>query len=145
MSGTDLEILLVEDELDDLDLTLREFKRIRFCNKVHFVQSGEEALDFIFARGDYEHRRGRDNLGLILLDLKLPRMHGLDVLRRIKEDNQAKHLAVVILTASQEERGVMQSYKLGAHSCIVKPFDFHKFIDAVAELHFCWRMTPEAL
>jgi two-component system response regulator len=139
-----LEILLVEDEPDDVALTLREFKRISFCNKVHVVRSGEEALDFIYAQGNYAHRKGEDSLKLVLLDLKLPLMHGLDVLRRIKSDDHSKQLSVVILTASQEERGVMQCYKLGAHSCIVKPFDFHKFIDAVAELHFCWVLTPQS-
>jgi two-component system response regulator len=143
MSENKLEILLVEDVPNDVALALREFKRISFCNKVNVVRSGEEALDFIFAQGDYAHRKGEHNLKIILLDLKLPAMHGLDVLRRIKADDETKHLAVVILTASQEERGVMQCYKLGAHSCIVKPFDFHKFIDAVAELHFCWTLTAK--
>jgi two-component system response regulator len=133
-----VEILLIEDNPDDVALTLGALKKGKVSNKVHVLKDGAEALDFIFGQGSYAHRREGEHVQLILLDLNLPKIHGLDVLRKIKTDERTKSIPVIIMTASQEERGVMQSYKLGAQGCVVKPFDFSKFVEAVSELRLSW-------
>ena len=129
-----VEILLVEDNADDVALTLHVFKKANLSNKVHVLVDGMDAIDYILCRGKHSQRTSNPASELVLLDLNLPKLHGLDVLRQIKSDERTRSLAVVILTASQEERGVMQSYKLGAQGCIVKPFDFLKFTEALSEL-----------
>jgi two-component system response regulator len=133
-----VEILLIEDNPDDVTLTIGALKKGKVSNKVHVLKDGAEALDFIFGQGSYTHRREGEHVQLILLDLNLPKIHGLDVLRKIKTDERTKSIPVIIMTASQEERGVMQSYKLGAQGCVVKPFDFSKFVEAVSELRLSW-------
>ncbi|MDX1951276.1 MAG: response regulator [Verrucomicrobiota bacterium] len=137
VNGNRVSILLIEDNPDDITLTLNVFKKNNLLNKVHVLKDGVEALDFLFSTGVYADKP-QNGPELILLDLNLPKMHGLDVLKKIKSDERTKNLPVVILTASQEERGVMQSYKLGAQGCIVKPFEFQKFLEAVTELRLAW-------
>jgi two-component system, response regulator len=133
-----VEILLVEDNPHDVELTLRAFKKRNISNSVFTVKDGSEALDFLFARGDYADRDPKAAPRVILLDLKLPKVDGLEVLRIIKSDERTKFIPVVVLTSSNEDRDVIQSYQLGVNSYIVKPVDFLKFVDAVAELGFYW-------
>ena len=134
----DVEILLVEDNPDDAELTLRALQKQNLSNKVFVVKDGAEALDFMFASGPYAHRRVDKRPRVILLDLKLPRVDGLEVLRRIKTDSRTSHIPVVMLTSSQEERDVLDSYNLGVNSYIVKPVDFTNFVHAVSELGIYW-------
>ncbi len=138
MDENAVEILLVEDNPADVELTLRALKRHNLANKVHTVTDGVEALDYIFAIGAYAHRKIENAPKMVLLDLKLPKINGLEVLRKIKEDKRAKVIPVVVLTSSAEERDIVESYKLGVNSYIVKPVDFDKFLNTVQELGFYW-------
>jgi CheY-like chemotaxis protein len=135
-----LEILLVEDEDNDVELTCRAFKRARIVNPVHVVHDGVDALDFLFAQGAYESRRGHAMPGVILLDLKLPRLNGLDVLRRIRQDDRTKDIPVVILTSSRFESDHEECRRLGINSYIVKPVDFRNFSEVTPQLHFDWKL-----
>lgn len=135
---TVVEILLVEDNPRDVELTLRALKKHNLANKVHVVKDGAEALDFIFATGIYAERNINDQPKVILLDLKLPKVDGMEVLRRIRADERTKCIPVVVLTSSQEERDIVESYKLGVNSYIVKPVDFDKFLSTVQELGLYW-------
>ena len=134
----EVEILLVEDNPYDVELTLTALKENNLTNKVHVLNDGAEALEFIFATGAHALRNIRNIPKVVLLDLKLPKVNGLDVLRRIKSDERTKKIPVVVLTSSQEERDVVGSYNLGVNSYIIKPVDFNKFIDAVAKLSLYW-------
>lgn len=134
----EVEILLVEDNPNDVELTLRALKKHNLANRVHVVEDGAEALDFIFAEGAYAKRNINHIPKVILLDLKLPKIDGLEVLRRTKSDDRTKVVPVVVLTSSQEESDRVESYKLGANSYITKPVDFDKFISAVRELGLYW-------
>jgi len=136
----DVEILLVEDNPNDVELTLRALQKQNLSNKVFVVKDGAEALDFMFASGPYAHRKVDKRPRVILLDLKLPKVDGLEVLRRIKTDSRTSHIPVVMLTSSQEERDVVDSYNLGVNSYIVKPVDFSNFVHAVSELGIYWGM-----
>jgi len=140
----EVEILLVEDNPDDVELTLRALKQNNLSNKVHVVKDGAEALEYIFANGAYAHRRIEDHPKVILLDLKLPKVDGLEVLRRIKSDERTKVIPVVVLTSSKEERDLVESYKLGANSYITKPVDFESFVKAVAELGLYWLLLNKS-
>ena len=133
-----VDILLVEDNPHDLELALRALKKRHLANKVVVARDGAEALDFIFGTGSYAHRQIEKIPKLVLLDLKLPKVDGLEVLRRIKADERTKTIPVVVLTSSQEERDVVDSYRLGVNSYIVKPVDFDQFIDCVSELGLYW-------
>src|SRR2546425_1836317 len=129
MSDADsVEILLVEDNPNDVELTLRALKKHNFANNVKVVKDGAEALDFIFATGPYSDRKVENTPKVIFLDLKLPKIDGLEVLRKIKADDRTKLIPVVVLTSSNEERDVARTYKLGVNSYIVKPVDFDKFV-----------------
>ncbi|MHC1736691.1 MAG: response regulator [Ignavibacteriaceae bacterium] len=139
-----IEVLLVEDNPSDVKLTLRALKRNNLANRVYVVNDGAEALDFIFARGAYESRKEIRNLKVILLDLKLPKVDGLEVLKIIKTDEKTKMIPVVVLTSSKEESDIIESYKLGVNSYIVKPVDFDQFIEAVAELGLYWCILNES-
>jgi two-component system, response regulator len=139
--GEEVEILLVEDNENDAILTLNALRKANIRNPVQVLKDGTEALDFVFCTGKYASRQSGNRLCIILLDLNLPRIHGLDVLRRIKGDERTKGIPVIILTASQEERGVMQSYKLGAQGCVVKPFEIARFIEALSELPLGWLLV----
>jgi two-component system, response regulator len=132
------EVLLAEDDPHDVELILRAFEKHKLVNKVYIVKDGAEALDFIFCTGAYTHRDIRRPLKVVILDLKLPKVDGKEVLKRIKADERTKIIPVVIMTASQEESDIFESYHLGANSYIVKPVDFEKFSDTIEELGMYW-------
>ena len=134
----EVEILLVEDSPYDSEMALRALKENHLTNEVLVVRDGEEALDFLYARGEYKDRDPKAKPKIILLDLKLPKVDGKEVLRTIKNDPDKKTIPVVVLTSSEEERDIMESYQLGVNSYIVKPVDFDKFVDAVRELGLYW-------
>jgi two-component system response regulator len=137
-------ILLVEDNPDDVELTLRAFEKSKVVNEIIVASDGEEALDYLFATGAYA---GRDPLlmpEVVLLDLKLPKVDGLDVLRGMRADERTRRLPVVILTSSNEERDVFRSYDLGANSFVRKPVDFAEFLDAARQLGLYWLILNEA-
>ena len=134
----DVEILLVEDNPNDVELTMRALGKQNLANKVFVVKDGAEALDFMFGTGAYESRKILKLPKVILLDLKLPKVDGIEVLRRMKADERTKRIPVVMLTSSQEERDVMDTYNLGVNSYIVKPVDFSNFVHAVSELGIYW-------
>ena len=134
----DVEILLVEDNPNDVELTLRAFRKQNLTNNIHVVKDGAEALDFMFGTGAYAHRHVENHPKVVLLDLKLPKVDGIEVLRRIKADARTRSIPVVMLTSSQEERDVLESYRLGVNSYIVKPVDFGNFVHAVSELGMYW-------
>ncbi|HVK15036.1 MAG TPA: response regulator [Gemmataceae bacterium] len=137
-----VEILLVEDNPDDVKLTLHAFKKNNLSNRVAVVRDGAEALEFIFATGRYAGRPA-DLPKLVLLDLKLPLVDGFEVLRRIKDDPDKKSLPVVVMTSSKEERDLVASYALGVNSYIVKPVDFEQFTEAVRQLGFYWLLLNQ--
>jgi two-component system response regulator len=136
-------ILLVEDNPDDVKLTLRAFKRNNMTNPIVVVRDGEEALDFMFARGAHAERAGKPLPTLILLDLQLPRLDGLGVLKAIRADERTRYVPVVILTSSKEEQDLMGGYSLGANSYVRKPVDFGEFVEAVRLLGVYWLMTNQ--
>jgi CheY-like chemotaxis protein len=139
----EIEILLVEDNPNDVELTLRALKRHNLANKVHVVKDGAEALDYLFANEIYANRDINQSPKLVLLDLKLPKVDGLEVLRQVKSDERTKTIPVVVLTSSREEQDMIESYKLGVNSYIVKPVDFDKFLDAIGELGLYWLLLNE--
>jgi CheY-like chemotaxis protein len=138
-----VEILLIEDNPNDVELTLRALKKHNLTNKVHVVKDGAEALEYIFATGAYASRDINHIPRVILLDLKLPKVDGLEVLRRIKSDERTKVIPVVVLTSSKEERDLVESYKLGANSYIAKPVDFESFVKAVSDLGLYWLLLNQ--
>lgn len=145
MSNVDeVEILLVEDDPADAELALRAFEKQNLSNKVFLVSDGESALDFVFARGPYESRSPGKPPKVVLLDLKLPKVDGREVLRQIRSDERTRTLPVVVLTSSKEESDLIETYKLGVNSYIVKPVDFDGFLAAVAQLGMYWLLlnTP---
>ncbi|MGZ4960102.1 MAG: response regulator [Methylomonas sp.] len=134
----DVEILLVEDNPTDAELASLALKERNLANKLVWVKDGAEALDFIFATGAYSNRHIENPPKVVLLDLRLPKVDGLDVLRRIKADERTKYIPVVVLTSSKEDRDVIASYDLGVNSYISKPVDFDEFTKVVSELGFYW-------
>lgn len=136
-------ILLVEDNPDDEALTLRALQKNNISNKVEVVRDGVEALDFIFKTGQYSNRDPRDFPQVILLDLKLPKIDGLEVLRRIRANQTTRTLPVVILTSSKEEQDLINSYLNGANSYVRKPVDFNQFVEAVRQLGLYWLVLNE--
>ncbi|MDO8813513.1 MAG: response regulator [Gallionella sp.] len=137
----EVEILLVEDNPNDAELAIRALKKSNLANKLLWVKDGAEALDFIFAKGDYSHRDVVNGPKVILLDLRLPKVDGMEVLRRIKGDELTKSIPVVVLTSSKEDRDVIDSYKLGVNSFISKPVEFEAFAKTVSELGFYWLLV----
>ncbi|MEO5888445.1 MAG: response regulator [Anaerolineales bacterium] len=131
-------ILLVEDNADDEALTLRALKKNRIGNKVQVVRDGAEALDFLFCTGAYAGRDPYEMPQVTLLDLKLPKVDGLEVLRRLRADERTRMLPIVILTSSNEEKDVIGGYKLGANSYVRKPVDFNEFLEAARQLGLYW-------
>ncbi len=136
-------ILLVEDNPSDVGLTQRALAKSRIANEMVVAEDGQEALDYLFARGQYSGREVRDIPALVLLDLKLPRVDGLEALRQIRVDPRTSRLPVVILTTSKEEQDVAQSYDLGANSYIRKPVDFIQFAQAIEHLGLYWLVLNE--
>lgn len=139
MNDTEIiEILLVEDNPNDVELAIHALKKNNLANHIHTVRDGQEALDFIFGRNSYEGRHLASGPRVVLLDLKLPKVDGLQVLKAIKEDPRTKAIPVVIMTSSREEQDLVASYTLCVNSYIIKPVDFAQFTDAVRQLGFYW-------
>lgn len=136
-------ILLVEDNPDDEALAIRALKKSNLANEIAVARDGVEALDFLFCEGGYADRDPHDIPVVILLDLKLPKVDGLEVLKRIKSDERTRRLPVVIMTSSSEEQDIVSSYDLGANSYIRKPVDFNRFTEAVAQLGLYWLVLNE--
>lgn len=137
-------ILLAEDNPDDVILTQRAFKKSNLLNEIIVVKDGQEALDYLFAKGKYKDRDKNVMPELILLDLKMPKLDGLQVLKQIRENPRTKQLAVVILTTSKEENDIVASYCLGANSFITKPVDFEQFVEAVKQLGLYWLVLNQS-
>jgi CheY-like chemotaxis protein len=148
-SHDEVEILLVEDSPQDAEMTLRALTKRNLANSVHHAQDGEEALEFLFGNGDSSGKRRVSLPKVVLLDLKLPKVDGLEVLQRIKAEESTRTIPVVVLTSSREDRDLVEAYRLGANSYIVKPVEFDKFLDAVQQLGLYWLLvnktpfTPE--
>jgi CheY-like chemotaxis protein len=136
--ANEIEILLVEDNQDDLDMALRAMRKANLTNRIQAARDGAEALEFVFCEGAFAGRRFESPPKVILLDLKLPKVDGMDVLKRIKGDPRTKMIPVVILTSSKEQRDVVESYNLGVNSYIVKPVNFEQFVASVQELGMYW-------
>jgi CheY-like chemotaxis protein len=143
MTITDETILLVEDNPDDVELTLRAFRKNNIANNVVVARDGVEALDYLFGRGAYADRNIKDTPRLILLDLKLPKVDGLQVLERLRADEHTKLTPVVILTSSKEEQDLISGYKTGANSYVRKPVDFNRFVEAVRQIGLYWLLINE--
>lgn len=135
-------ILLAEDDQRDIELTLAALESINLANKVDVVNNGEEALDYLFKRGDYKNR-SNGNPAVVLLDLKMPKVDGLEVLAQIKENKELKNIPVVILTSSKMESDLLTSYNLGANAFIIKPVQFEEFIKAIKEVGSFWAILNE--
>jgi two-component system, response regulator len=143
MNDTSKVILLVEDNPDDEALTLRALRRSHLVNPIAVARDGVEALDFVFARGAHADRAGEPLPTLVVLDLKLPKLDGLGVLRAIRADPRTRFMPVVILTSSQEERDLLSGYELGANSYVRKPVDFNEFVEAAKVLGIYWLMINQ--
>jgi len=135
-------ILLVEDDPKDVELTLTALDDYKLANEVVVARDGEEALDYLYCRGKFQ-TRSNDNPAVLLLDLKLPKVDGLEVLQQIKSDEKFKMIPVVVLTSSHEEKDMVTSYKLGVNAYVVKPVDFHEFVNAVKELGVFWAVINQ--
>ena len=141
--STTVEILLVEDNPQDLELTQRALRKANLTNCIHIARDGAEALEFLFCEGAHAGRKIEDGPKVILLDLKLPKLDGLQVLKRIKSDPRTKSIPVVILTSSKEQNDVVESYHLGVNSYIVKPVNFERFAAAVQEVGMYWALLNQ--
>ena len=144
MTGMEVELLLVEDNDKDVELTVRALRRENLCNQIQVARDGEEALDFLFCRGAYADRSFNHIPRVVLLDLKLPLIDGLEVLRRVRSDSRTKLLPIVILTSSEEDHDITQSYRSGANSYVRKPVDFIQFSEAIRELGLYWLLLNQA-
>lgn len=140
-----VEILLVEDNPHDAEMTIRALKKANLANKLIHVKDGAEALDFVFSRGDFSERQIEDKPKVILLDIKMPKVDGIEVLRQIKANEITKTIPVVIMTSSKEEQDIIISYDLGVNSYVVKPVDFEGFAKAVSQLGFYWLITNQGV
>jgi two-component system response regulator len=138
-----VEILIVEDTPQDLELTVRALRKAKLSNRIQVARDGVEAMEFIFCEGPHADRKIEDAPKVILLDLKLPKIDGIEVLRRIKGDARTKTIPVVVLTSSKEQKDVVESYRLGVNSYIVKPVNFERFAAAVGELGLYWLLLNQ--
>jgi two-component system response regulator len=138
-----IEILLVEDNPNDEELTLHALRKHKVINTIHVVRDGEEALEYIFCQGQYSHRSINKPPTVILLDLKLPKVEGLEVLRQIKRDDRTRTIPVVVLTSSQLERDIVESYRLGVNSFVSKPVEFDEFTRAVSDIGLYWAIINQ--
>lgn len=139
-----VEILLVEDNPDDIKLTLHALRKYHLANNIQIVNDGEEALDFLFGKGKFSERNIQQVPKVILLDLKLPKVDGIQVLREIKADALLKKIPVVVLTSSKEDRDIVDAYELGVNSYIVKPVEFDHFVKAISDVGLYWLILNEA-
>ena len=139
----EVEILLVEDNQDDLDMTLRALRKANLTNHIQAVRDGAEAVDFVFCQGAFAGRKFESAPKVILLDLKLPKIDGMDVLKRIKSDPRTKMIPVVVLTSSNEQKDVIESYNLGVNSYLVKPVNFEGFAATVKDLGMYWLLLNQ--
>jgi CheY-like chemotaxis protein len=142
-NASEVEILLVEDNPNDAELTLRALREHHLANKVLHVKDGAEALEFLFANGAYDQRKVENTPRVILLDLKLPKVSGLEVLRKVKSDERTRVIPVVVLTSSREDRDLAECYALGVNSYIVKPVEFENFVRAVSDMGFYWLLLNQ--
>jgi two-component system, response regulator len=140
-----VEILIVEDNPNDAELTLRALRKNNLANSVFVAEDGEEALDFFFCRGKFEGRTFENPPKVVLLDLKLPKVNGLEVLRIVKKDKRTLHIPIVVVTSSREEPDMLEAYDLGVNSYVVKPVDFDQFINAMSSLGLYWLLVNEPL
>ena len=140
MSADPIEILLVEDNPTDEELTLYALKKNNITNHIQVIRDGAEALEYLFCTGAYAHCQINNPPKVVLLDLKLPKVDGLDVLKQIKSDARTRAIPVIMLTSSQEERDIVESYQLGVNSYIVKPVDFEQFIEVIRQLGLYWKL-----
>jgi two-component system response regulator len=143
MAHNMVEILLVEDNADDEELTMHALKKVNLVNHIDVVRDGAEALEYIFGTGAYAERVLENGPRLIFLDLKLPKVDGLEVLQRLKSDARTRMIPVVVLTSSREERDIVESYQLGVNSYIVKPVDFEQFMHSVGQVGLYWVLLNE--
>ena len=143
MNSGKLDILLVEDNQDDMDLALHALRRDKLANNIYVARDGEEALDFLFCRGAFAHRLFDHPPKLVLLDLKLPKVDGMEVLKQVKCDPRTRTIPIVIMTSSKEERDLVASYNLGANSYIQKPVDFDQFRETVKNVGLYWLVTNQ--
>jgi len=143
INPNEVEILLVEDNPQDAEMAIRALKKNNLANNVLHVTDGEEALDFIFARAAYSERKIENAPKVILLDLKLPKVDGLEVLKAVKSDERTKIIPVIALTSSSEEKDIIESYRLGVNSYIIKPVDFDKFVEAIKGLGYYWLLLNQ--
>ena len=135
-------ILMVEDDPKDVELTLTALEDYNLANEVVVTRDGQQALDYLYCRGEYQ-TRSKDNPAVMLLDLKLPKVDGLEVLKQVKSDEDLRVIPVVVLTSSKEEKDMVASYKLGVNAYVVKPVDFHEFVNAIKELGVFWAIINE--
>ena len=138
MTNTEVEILLVEDNMNDAELAIRALHKSKIANKIVHLKDGASALDFLFGKGEFEGRNVNHKPKVILLDLKMPKVDGMEVLEKVKSDEFTKNIPVVVLTSSKESPDIEKAYALGANSYIVKPVEFDGFIKAISELGFYW-------
>jgi two-component system response regulator len=143
MASDIVEILLVEDNPNDVELALHALKKNNLANHIEVVRDGAEALEFLFATGGYAGRNVDNGPRVVLLDLKLPKVDGLEVLRRVKADPRTRSIPIVVLTSSREERDIVESYELGVNSYIAKPVDFDQFTEAVRQLGYYWLLLNQ--
>jgi len=144
MNINEVEILLVEDNINDAELTIRSLKKINLANNLYHVKDGEEALDFVFARGAYAARQTNNKPKVILLDIKMPKVDGIEVLRQIKSNELTKVIPVVIMTSSKEEQDIITSYNLGVNGYVVKPVNFDAFAKAICDLGLYWLIVNQS-
>lgn len=143
MNINEVEILLVEDNSNDAELTMRALKKRNLANRVFHAKDGAEALEFLFANGSYSERRVENVPKVIMLDLKLPKVDGIEVLRQLKGDERTKTIPVVVMTSSREDNDLTECYALGVNSYIVKPVEFEEFVKAVSEMGFYWLLLNQ--
>jgi CheY-like chemotaxis protein len=140
-----VEILIVEDDPRDAELTLRALKKNNLANNVYVAEDGEVALDFFFCKNKFAERSFQNPPKVVLLDLKLPKVSGLEVLRRVKGDKRTSHIPIVVVTSSREEPDMKEAYSLGVNSYVVKPVDFDKFVNAMSSLGLYWLLVNQPL
>ncbi len=142
--NNEIEVLLVEDNMSDAEMTIRALKKNNLANKLEHVKDGAEALDFLFATGKYSGRSVENTPKVILLDLKMPKVNGMEVLQKIRADERTKKIPVVVLTSSSEDPDIQECYRLGANSYVVKPVQFDKFIKAIADIGLYWLLINQS-